>query len=84
VPQHLDLPINQEETQDKLKIMFRSTDVYRDVQIVVYSETQRIKAQKKKIIRPGEMQVVELNQSQINMIKGNITVTIELPEEDVE
>ena len=84
VPQHLDLPINLEETQDKLKIMFRSTDVYRDVQIVVYSETQRIKAQKKKIIRPGEMQVVELNQSQINMIKGNITVTIELPEEDVE
>ena len=84
VPQHLDLPINQEETQDKLKIMFRSTDVYRDVQIVVYSENQRIKAQKKKIIRPGEMQVVELNQSQINMIKGNITVTIELPEEDVE
>ena len=84
VPQHLDLPINLEETQDKLKIMFRSTDVYRDVQIVVYSENQRIKAQKKKIIRPGEMQVIELNSPQIQMIKDNITVTIELPEEDVE
>ena len=82
VPQHLQLPIS--ENQEKLKIMFRSTDVYRDVQIVVYSENQRIKAQKKKIIRPGEMQVIELNQSQIAQIKDNITVTIELPEEDVE
>ena len=84
VPQHLDLPVNLDETQDKLKIMFRSTDVYRDVQIVVYSENQRIKAQKKKIIRPGEMQVIELTSPQIQMIKDNITVTIELPEEDVE
>ena len=82
VPQHLQLPIS--ENQEKLKIMFRSTDVYRDVQIVVYSENQRIKVQKKKIIRPGEMQVIELNQSQIAQIKDNITVTIELPEEDVE
>lgn len=84
VPQHLDLSLNQENPDEKLKIMFRSTDVYRDVQIVVYSENQRIKAQKKKIIRPGEMQVIELTQPQINLIKDNITVTIELPEEDVE
>ena len=71
-------------SENPVSIMFRSTDVYRDVQIVVYSNNERIKTIRKKIIRPGEMQVVELNPTQTAKIKDNVTITIELPEEDVE
>ena len=82
VPQYMDTSIYN--TENPISIMFRSTDVYRDVQIVVYSNNERIKTLKKKIIRPGEMQVVELNPIQASKIKDNVTITIELPEEDVE
>ena len=64
--------------------MFRPTDVYRNVQIVAYSNNERIKAMKKKIVRPGEMQVLELNPEQLAKVKDNLTVSIEIPEEDVE
>ena len=39
---------------------------------------------KKKIARPGEMQSVELTPEQLAQVSDNITVAIELPEEDVE
>ncbi len=80
VPQYL------ESTDGDLdvSIMFRPTDVYRDVQIVVYSNNKRIKAQKKKIVKPGEMQIVELKRDTLSQIVDNITVAIEIPEEDRE
>lgn len=74
---------NTEQT-DNISIMFRSTDVYRDVHIVVYSNNERIKSQKKKIIRPGEMQIVELKPEHLAKVKDNLSIAIELPEEDVE
>ena len=82
VPQYMDTSIYN--TENPISIMFRSTDVYRDVSIVVYSDNERIKTIRKKIIRPGEMQVIELNPLQASKIKEDVTVTIELPEEDVE
>ncbi|MCQ2981796.1 MAG: FAD-dependent oxidoreductase [Treponemataceae bacterium] len=80
VPQYLDSTISEKN----VSIMFRPTDVYRDVQIVVYSNDERIKSMKKKVVRPGEMQVVELTPAQLAEVKGNLTVAIEIPEEDVE
>ncbi len=80
VPQYLDSTTSEKN----VSIMFRPTDVYRDVQIVVYSNDERIKSMKKKVVRPGEMQVVELNPTQLAQVKGNLTVAIEIPEEDVE
>ncbi len=80
VPQY----IESTETDDEISIMFRPTDVYRDVQIVVYSNNQRIKAQKKKIVKPGEMQIVDLKGEQLAKVIDNITVSIEIPEEDRE
>ncbi len=80
VPQH----IESTESENPISIMFRPTDVYRNVQIVAYSNNERIKAIKKKIVRPGEMQVLELNPDQLAKVKDNLTVSIEIPEEDVE
>ncbi len=64
--------------------MFRSTDVYRGVSIVIYSNDQRIKSVRKKIVRPGEMQVVSLSPEELAKIRDNVTVAVEIPEEDVE
>ncbi|MCR5253195.1 MAG: NAD(P)/FAD-dependent oxidoreductase [Treponema sp.] len=80
VPQY----IESTESENPISIMFRPTDVYRNVQIVAYSNNERIKAIKKKIVRPGEMQVLELNPDQLAKVKDNLTVSIEIPEEDVE
>ena len=80
VPQH----IESTESESPISIMFRPTDVYRNVQIVAYSNNERIKAMKKKIVRPGEMQVLELTPEQLSRVGDNLTVSIEIPEEDVE
>ena len=80
VPQH----IQSNESETPVSIMFRPTDVYRNVQITAYSNDVRIKSVKKKIVRPGEMQVIELNPEQLEMVKDNLTVSIEIPEEDIE
>ena len=80
VPQHLD----STESDTNTSIMFRPTDVYRNVSIVVYSNNERIKAQKKKVVRPGEMQVIELKPEELAKVKDNLTIAIEIPEEDVD
>jgi len=80
VPQYIESTENEGNTS----IMFRSTDVYRDVTIVVSSNNERLRSIRKKIVRPGEMQVVELKPEQLAKVKDDITVAIELPEEDVE
>ena len=79
VPQYID-----SLDHEKASIMFRVTDVYRDVQIVVSSGTERICSAKRRIVRPGEMQVIELNKAQLEKIKDSVTVSIELPEEDID
>lgn len=80
VPQYFESTTSTEP----VSIMFRPTDVYRNIQIVIYTDNQRLKTQKKKIVRPGEMQVVELSPEILSKVKNNVTVAIEIPEEDVE
>ncbi len=80
VPQY----IESTESEKPVAIMFRCTDVYKDVHIVISSNGERIRSIKKKIVRPGEMQSVELTPEQLAQVGDNITVAIELPEEDVE
>ncbi len=80
VPQY----IESTESETPVSIMFRPTDVYRGVTLTVYSNDERIKVQKKKIVRPGEMQVIELKPTELAKVHDNLTVAIELPEEDVE
>ena len=80
VPQHID----SNESETNTSIMFRSTDVYKDVYIEIYSNSEKIKSLKKKVVRPGEMQMVELTPQELLRVKDNITVSIELPQEVAE
>ena len=80
VPQY----IESTESDTNTSIMFRSTDVYKDVYIEIYSNNERIKSVKKKVVRPGEMQVIELSPEQLSKVRDNLTVSIELPQEVAE
>ena len=80
VPQYI-----ESTAQDgNVSIMFRSTDVYKDVYIEVSSNNQVLKSLRKKVVRPGEMQVVELPPDQLEKAEDNITVSIQLSGEVAE
>lgn len=84
VPQHLDFPLS---LQNEVMLMFRATDVYKNVTVTLYSGSEIIMQTKKRIIRPGEMQTLKLKENQINKIneiKQNITLSIELPEDSID
>ena len=80
VPQYI-----ESRAQDgNVSIMFRVTDVYKDVYLEVSSGNEVLKSVRKKVVRPGEMQVVELAPDQIKSAGGDITVSIQLPQEVAE
>ena len=80
VPQYI-----ESRAQDgNVSIMFRVTDVYKDVYVEVSSGNEVLKSIRKKVVRPGEMQVVELAPDQIKSAGGDITVSIQLPQEVAE
>ena len=80
VPQY----IESTKQDGNVSIMFRSTDVYKDVYIEVSSNNQVLKSIRKKVVRPGEMQVVELPPDQLEKADDNITVSIQLSGEVAE
>ncbi len=80
VPQY----IESTKQDGNVSIMFRSTDVYKDVYIEVSSNNQVLKSVRKKVVRPGEMQVVELPPDQLEKADDNITVSIQLSGEVAE
>jgi NADPH-dependent 2,4-dienoyl-CoA reductase/sulfur reductase-like enzyme len=80
VPQY----IESREQDGNVSIMFRVTDVYKDVYVEVSSGNEVLKSIRKKVVRPGEMQVVELAPDQIKSAGGDITVSIQLPQEVAE
>lgn len=92
VPQHIELSSTKSGTSAKdddenILIMFRSTDVYRSVTVAVYTGSTLLTQQKKRIVRPGEMQTVELKKSileKANTIPQSITVSIEMPEDSID
>ena len=98
VPQHLDLmtgTVSEPTTKssassssdDTIRIMFRSTDVYRSVTATVYAGQQLLAQAKKRIVRPGEMQTIELKQSAVELLKKSpqpITISIEMPEDSID
>ena len=80
VPQY----IESVDENENVSIMFRATDVYKDVYIEISSNNTIIKSVRKKIVRPGEMQVVELSSEQLEKAVENITVSIQLSGEVAE
>ncbi len=78
IPQYID------SIDDQIKILCRTTDEYRNIFISVYSNNKKIKSFKKKIVRPGEMLSFEIGKEDLAKISHDVTVAIELPEEDVD
>ena len=102
VPQHLDLMTgatpapttkssaskqDSSSSADAIRIMFRSTDVYRSVTASVYAGQQLLAQAKKRIVRPGEMQTIELKPAAIEQLRKSpqsITISIEMPEDSID
>lgn len=96
VPQHLELepslfenPDSEKgkKTDSKIRIMFRSTDVYRSVLVSVYAGTKLLSQQKKRIVRPGELQTIDVKTSSFKELYSSpqpVTVSIELPEDAID
>lgn len=82
VPQYLSQ--NTTENENGCDIMLRTTDVYRNISITAYSSHKRIATQKKNVVSPGEMLSIHLSRYQLQQIKETLTVSIELPEEDID
>ena len=89
VPQHVDItkdaPVNEED--DTVMLMFRATDVYHSVTVGVYSGNTLICQQKKRVVRPGEMQTINLkakDMAKLRETKQPVTVSIELPEDSID
>jgi len=78
IPQFVD------SLDEPFKILFRIADEYGNVHICAYSNNKKVKSIKKKIVRPGEMLSFEMTDADVLKIQHDITVAIELPEEDVD
>ncbi len=87
VPQKIEFNAQKISADEKYRIMYRSTDVYRSVTVSVYKGTKLLVQQKKRIVRPGEMQTVDIKASllkeECNLIEP-LTVSIELPEDAID
>lgn len=88
VPQHIDLTeASGKDDEEKIMLMYRATDIYRSIRAVVYSGTEEICSQKKRIVRPGEMQTFILGSKEIAKLKvagQPVTVSIELPQDAID
>ena len=86
VPQQVEVDYDVKE-DSKMMLMFRSTDVYKGVTIAVYCGSELISKSRKSVVRPGEMQTVNLKKQaieKINSIKQPVTINIELPEDSID
>lgn len=80
VPQYIDCV----ESDRDIEIFFRPIDAYKNVNVVLYNNGERLSSIKKRMVTPGEMQIVKLKKELIGKLKNTLTVAIEIPEEDVE
>lgn len=96
VPQQLELEPSlfenadggaDKKTEPKIRIMFRAADVYRSVLVSVYAGTKLLSQQKKRIIRPGELQTIDVKASSFKELYSSpqpVIVSIELPEDAID
>ena len=71
VPQYID-PARMEES-----VTVRVADVYRDKSLAVYYDGNRIKASKKRIMAPGEMEQITISRQSLNESVQEITIRVE-------
>jgi len=78
VPQHLSVPFDE-----KTDIMFRVTDSYKNVTIRVYDGSKVLASKRKMVVRPGEMQTIELK-TPVSEITGPVTVSVEMEGDSID
>ncbi|MCQ2585112.1 MAG: NAD(P)/FAD-dependent oxidoreductase [Treponema sp.] len=78
VPQHISVPFD-----DKTDIMFRVTDSYKNVTIKVYDGSKVLASKRKMVVRPGEMQTIELK-TPVSEITGPVTVSCEMEGDSID
>lgn len=78
VPQHISVPF-----EDKTDIMFRVTDSYKNVTIKVYDGSKVLASKRKMVVRPGEMQTIELK-TPVSEITGPVTVSCEMEGDSID
>ncbi len=86
VPQQINIDDSTRE-DETVMLMFRSTDVYKSITVAVYSGNNLIAQQKKRIVRPGEMQTIYLKAKELAKLRScmqNVTVSIEMPEDAID
>ena len=69
---------------DTVRIMYRSTEVYKSVSVTACIGQKELKREKKRIVRPGEMQIIEIPARALKEVKDPsvpLTISIELPED---
>ena len=78
VPQHISVPF-----EDKTDIMFRVTDSYKNITIKVYDGSKVLASKRKMVVRPGEMQTIELK-TPVSEITGPVTVSCEMEGDSID
>ena len=75
VPQSIDV----DNMSDEVTVRFRVADVYKDRSIVVYYDGEKVSAQKKRIMAPGEMERVVIKKDSLlsRDSVSEITITLE-------
>lgn len=65
---------------DLQRIRFRVGGVYKDASVVVEADGQNIRALKKRILTPGEMEQVILKKSELETLSGLKSITVRIKE----
>lgn len=68
---------NVDNVEDKLNIFMRVNNVYHDMALVVRCNGETVATFKKKHLAPSEMERIALTKTQLAMIKGDITISLE-------
>lgn len=66
------------DKEHEVKLFFRSDNVYRGAVVRILSAGTEIKKRNRRIVTPGEMEVVTLSPEELQRINGEITVEVEL------
>lgn len=76
VPQY----ISPEDMEDSITVRFRADKVYRDVSLCVYLGDTRLRAQPKKIVKPGEMEQIVILKKDLESASATDTIRLCLEE----
>ena len=72
--------INLDTITNDITVRFRVSDVYKNRNIVVYFNEEKVKSTYKRVLAPGEMELVVLKQAELKNFKDLKTIVIKTEE----